>query len=255
MQNFREYLVSEMREAGLNDDQVISALDKIVNHEKLGSKLNSIVKTATEDYNAQVGRVQSLQERNNYLENVWYPEANATASRYKSEYDKAMAELNNIRAGAVAPNFDPSAYMTKADMESMLANVGQRLGTVVKDVGRIASRHAVVYKEELDTDALDQLAVKMAQERGLAPGSIPIADVYEKFVEPRRKAAEEDGRKKWEAETRAQLERDIRSQYNVPAAANPVEQSQMFRPTPEDQRPKDMDMDLLAHWNGVAQGA
>jgi len=128
------------------------------------------------------------------------------------------------------------------------------LGSVVKDVSRLASRHAVNYKEELDTEALDQLAVKMAQERGLPAGSVPIVDVYEKFIEPRKKAQEEEGRKNWEKETRAQIERDLRSQNNLPANPVPVEQSQMFRPTPTDQIPKDMDMELLNTWNGAGSG-
>lgn len=252
--NFKDFLVAEMKEAGMNDDQVIAALDKIAANDKIGTKLNGILKTATEDYNAQVGRVQTLTQRNEYLEKDWYPKADASYKQLQSEYQKVLGELQQAQATGVAPNFDPTQYMTKADWEKGVQSIGQRLGSVVKDVSRLASRHAVNYKEELDTEALDQLAVKMAQERGLPPGGVPIVDVYEKFIEPRKKAAEEEGRKNWEKETRAQLERDIRSQNNLPVAAAPVEQSQMFRPTPSEQIPKDMDMELLNAWNGAGSG-
>ena len=53
---------------------------------------------------------------------------------------------------------------------------------------------------------------------------------------------------------RAQIERDIRSQNNLPTTPVPQEQSQMFRPTPTDQVPKDMDAELMATWNSAAGG-
>src|SRR5690348_7681408 len=159
--NFKDFLVAEMKEAGMNDDQVIAALDKIAANDKIGSKLNNILKTATEDYNAQVGRVQTLTQRNEYLEKDWYPKADASYKQLQTEYQKVIGELERARATGVAPDFDPTQYMTKADWEKGVQSIGQRLGSVVKDVSRLASRHAVNYKEELDTEALDQLAVKM----------------------------------------------------------------------------------------------
>lgn len=250
--NFKDFLVAEMKEAGMNDDQVVAALDKIAANDKLSGKLNTILKTATEDYNAQVGRVNTLQQRNDYLEKDWYPKADASYKQLQTEYSKVLGELEKTRTTGLPPEFDPTKYLTKEDLEQRISNIGQNFGGLLKDMGRIASRHAVNYKEELDTQALDELAVKMARERGMIPGSIPIADVYEKFVEPRKAQAEQEARKKWEAETRAQIERDVRSAANLPATPVPVEQSQMFRPTPQDQIPKDMDMDLLEHWNGAA---
>ena len=249
--NFKDFVVAAMQEAGMSDDAVVAALDKIAGNDKLGTKLNGILKTAIEDYNAQVGRVQTLTQRNDYLEKDWYPKADASYKQLQTEYQKVLGELQQAQATGVAPNFDPTQYMTKADWEKGVQSIGQRLGSVVKDVSRLASRHVVRFKEELDTEALDQLAVKMAQERGLPPGSVPIVDVYEKFIEPRNKAQEEESRKNWEKETRAQIERDLRSQNNLPTNPVPVEQSQMFRPTPADSIPKDLDMELLSTWNSA----
>lgn len=253
--NFKDYLEAELKDAGMNDEQVIAAIGKIAANEKLGAKLNGILKTATEDYNAQVGRVNTLTERNNYLEKDWYPKADAEYKNLNKKYNEALVELQKAQSGGLPPEFDPSKYMTKDDMQVMARNMGQNLAGVVKDVGRLASRHAVTYKEELDMGALDELAVKMAQDRGMTPGSIPITDVYDKYIEPRKKEQEVEARKNWEKETRAQIERDLRSQNNLPANPVPQEQSQMFRPTPADQQPKDQDMDLLAHWQGAGTGA
>lgn len=249
--NFKDFVVAAMQEAGMSDDAVVAALDKIASNDKLGTKLNGILKTATEDYNAQVGRVQTLTQRNDYLEKDWYPKADASYKQLQTEYQKVLGELQQAQATGVAPNFDPTQYVTKADIEAIRKQMGNNLGNVVKDVGRLASRHAVLYKEELDTDALDELAVKMAQERGLAPGQVPIKDVYEKFIEPRKKAAEEEGRKNWEKEKTAEIERNIRSSMNMPTNPVPQEQSQMFRPTPTESIPKDLDMELLNTWNSA----
>lgn len=253
--NFKDYLVAEMRDAGMSDDQVIAAIDKIAANEKVSGKLNAILKTATEDYSAQVGRVKALSDRNDYLEKDWYPKADGEYKRLQTEYNKVLGQLQTAQASGVPPEFDPSQYMTKDDWNANVQQLGTRLGSVVKDIGRIASRHAVNYQEELDTQALDELAVKMAKERGLPAGAIPITDAYEEFIKPRKAAAEEEGRKKWEKETRAQIERDVRSSNNLPATPTPQEQSQMFRPTPKDDIPKDLDQDLLAHWNSAATRA
>lgn len=252
--NFKDFLEAEMKDAGMSDDQVTAAIAKIAANEKISNKLNGILKTATEDYNAQVGRVNTLTMRNDYLEKDWYPKADASYKTLQAEYQKVLGELQQAQATGVASNFDPTQYMTKADWEKGVQSIGQRLGSVVKDVSRLASRHAVNYKEELDTEALDQLAVKMANERGLAPGAVPITDVYEKFIEPRKQAAEIEARKNWEKEKTAEIERNVRSGMNMPANPVPVEQSQMFRPTPTDKIPQDMDAALLETWNNASGG-
>jgi hypothetical protein len=252
--NFKDFVVAAMQEAGMNDDQVIAALDKIAGNDKIGSKLNGILKTATEDYNAQVGRVNTLTQRNEYLEKDWYPKADASYKQLQTEYQKVLGELQQAQATGVAPNFDPTAYMTKADYEKGLQILAQRWGSTLIDAVTIASDHTATFKEKLDMKAIDDLAVRMAQERGLTPGAVPIRDVYEKYIEPRKKAAEEEGRKNWEKETRAQIERDLRSQNNLPTNPVPVEQSQMFSPTPTDKIPKDMDMELLNTWNNAGNG-
>lgn len=253
--NFKEFLVTELREAGMNDDQVVAALDKIAANEKLSGKLNGIVKTATEDYTAQVGRVKSLQDRNEYLEKDWYPKADAEYKRLNTEYQKVLGELQTAQASGVSPNFDPSRYMTKDDFDAMAQQMGNRFGTVVKDVSRLASRHAATYREELDTQALDEVATQMAKTRGLSPGSIALTDAYEEMIKPRKQKADEEARANWEKETRAQIERDVRSKNNLPTQPAAVEQSQMFRPTPKDQIPADMNAELVAAWNSAAPGA
>lgn len=251
--NFKDFLVAEMRDAGMGDDQVVAAIDKIAANDKISGKLNGILKTATEDYNAQVGRVNTLTQDNKYLREQWYPEAKTNYDRMQTEYNAALAELQQLRNGGAPPAFDASKYLTKDDLERNTEATARRFAGLLKDATNIASRHSLNYKEALNMQELDELAVRMAQERGLPAGAVPLTDAYDKYIEPRKKAADDESRKNWEKETRAQIERDLRSQNNLPANPAPVEQSQMFRPTPKENIPQDLESELLATWNGAVK--
>src|SRR5262245_21067992 len=138
--NFTEYMTASLSEAGLSDDQVTSALEKMAKHEKLGSKLNALVKTATEDYQAQVGRVRAYQE--------WYPKAEAEYQRMQNEYARAVSELEALRNGNQQPQFDASRYVTREDIQAMEMERGRRYASVIKDTAEIAADHVTRFREK-----------------------------------------------------------------------------------------------------------
>src|SRR5215203_1604913 len=113
MQTFQELMTAELAAAGLSDAQVTEALTKIYSNDKLGPKLNALVKTATEDYQAQVGRVKQYQD--------WYPKAQAEYDRMATEYTKAVTELQALQNGNGnnQPQFDASKYVSKEDLLAM----------------------------------------------------------------------------------------------------------------------------------------
>lgn len=237
MQTFQELMVAELAGAGLNDAEVTTALSKIYNNEKLGSRLNALVKTATEDYQAQVGRVKQYQD--------WYPKAQAEYDRMATEYNKAIAELTALRGtgtGTEPPPFDASKYLTKDDLVQFNRDMGTRYAGVIKDSNRITARHVTRFKEEPDFEAID----KIAQEQG-----IPLNLAYDKWVEPRVKEEEKQARVNWEKQTREEIERDVRSRHNLPIEQVPQEQSPLFRKAGKDDAPKDMDAELLNTWHSV----
>lgn len=245
-QNFNDYLVSAMQEAGLSDDQVTAAFTKLANHEKIGPKLNGILKTATEDYQAQVGRVQALQTENTKLTKEWYPQVVQAHQNLQSEYDKAMAEIQRLQGGGTPQGFDASKYMTKDDVARVEQGMATRFASAIKETGRLASRHAVQFKEELDFDAVD----KIAQEKNL-----PIAAAYDEYIKPRQAAAEVEARKKWEQDKTAEIERDLRSRMNLPTDPTPPATSHLFSKPPADSLPKDVDADLLSTWHSAGKNA
>lgn len=237
MQTFQELMTSELASAGLSDAQVTEALTKIYANEKLGPKLNALVKTATEDYQAQLGRVKQYQD--------WYPKAQAEYDRMATEYNKAVAELTSLKGGGGdgnAPAFDPTKYVSKDDLMKFNAEMGQRYAGVIKDSNRITAKHVTRFKEEPDFEAID----KIAQENG-----IPLNMAYEKWVEPRVKEQEKQANEDWKKQQREEIERDVRSRHNLPIEHTPAEQSPLFRKSSKDDLPKDMDAELLATWHSV----
>jgi hypothetical protein len=236
MQTFQELMTSALAEAGLNDDQVTTALTKIYSHDKLSPKLNALVKTATEDYNAQVGRVKQYQD--------WYPKAQAEYDRMAGEYNKAMEELNAFRSGHAAPNFDPTNYISREELARMLlqerAGAGERFASVIKDTASITARHVARFKEEPDINAIDKIAMEQ---------NLPLAAAYDKYIEPRVKEQEKAANEQWKKDQREEIERDLRSRYQLPAEQVPAEQSPLLRKTAEP--PKDMDAELMAAWRSV----
>ncbi len=237
MQTFQELMVSELASAGLSDAQVTEALNKIYANEKLGPKLNALVKTATEDYQAQLGRVKQYQD--------WYPKAQAEYDRMATEYNKAVAELTALRGngnnGNEPPPFDASKYLTKDDLMKFNQEMGTRYAGVIKDSNRITARHVTRFKEEPDFEAID----KIATEQG-----IPLNMAYEKWVEPRVKEEEKQAKAQWEKQTREEIERDVRSRHNLPVEHVQADQSPLFRKG-EKEAPKDMDQELLAAWHST----
>jgi hypothetical protein len=236
--NFLEYMTASLSEAGLSDDQVTAAITKMANNEKLGSKLNALVKTATEDYQAQVGRVRAYQE--------WYPKAEGEYNRMQAEYLKAVQELEAYRNGNQnQPTFDASKYVTREDLNAFDQDRARRYAGVLKDTSEMAVDYYARFREKPDLNKIDEIATRE---------NLPLRVAYEKYIEPRVKEAEKEARVKWEKDKAEEIERDIRSRLKVPVDSQPAEQSPLFRKS-DERPPADMDTELLNTWRSVPQKA
>lgn len=232
MPSFIDYMTAELAAAGLSDEQVTTALTKLAANEKLGPKLNQLVKTATEDYNAQVGRVKQYQD--------WYPKAQAEYDRMAAEYTRVAAELQALQAGGAPANFDPSNYVSRQDLAQFNKDMGMRYAGVIKDSNTITAKHVTRFKEEPDFQAID----KIATEQG-----IPLTAAYDKWVEPRVKEQEKLDNEKWKKDQREEIERDLRSRYQLPTEQVAPEQAPMYRKGEEP--PKNIDSELMEAWRSV----
>lgn len=242
MQNFQEFMTQALAEAGLTDEQVTSALGKLYSNEKLSPKLNALVKTATEDYNAQLGRVKAAEDKVAQY-NRWYEEAKTSVASKQKEYEDALAMLtntNNVSNGNAA--FDESKYLPKADILKLMEERDARWGAVIKDGLAVATRHAVEFKEPLDVEALG----KLAQEKGIG-----ISEAYEQMVRPRLEKMQQE---KHAAELKAAKEegyKDALSRHKLPVDPTPAETAPIFTRVAKDQVPGDILGELQAAWNSV----
>ena len=245
MQSFQELMTQALTEAGYSDDQVTAALTKIYTHEKLGPKLNALVKTATEDYQAQVGRVKQYQD--------WYPKAQAEYDRMATEYTRVNKEIEQLRAlvngggngdgnGVLPPGFDPSVYMTKQDFMAAMQDSARRYADVIKTSNSIATEHAIRFRESPDMEAIDKIAMEQ---------HLPLRAAYEQYIKPRVEQEEKTKRQEWEKSTRDEIERDLRSRYKLPVETAAPDQGPMFSKLKPEDAPKDVDADLLNAWRSV----
>lgn len=237
MQSFQAYMTEALAEAGLTDNEVTSALTKLYANEKLSSKLNAVVKTATEDYQAQVGRVSALDAKDKTRDR----EMQDYYQRVNAEHARVVKELNDLKAGGV-PTFDETKYVSKEDLRASITEMGGRFASVLKDATSITAAHVARFGEAPDLEAIEEIATKQ---------NLPIRAAYDKYIEPRMKEKEVADRKKWEADTRAEMERDIRSQHKLPIDTRPPETAPIYSRTKAADAPKDMDAELMDAWRGV----
>ncbi len=238
-----EYFAQMCREAGL-DETTTSGLAAIANNEKLSPKLNSLVKRATEDFDAQTGRVKAAEERVQKW-NEWGTEAQRAVDQANAQYQAAQAELQRLAAGGDPAGFDASKYLTKEDLVKFNQEMGQRYAGVIKDATRIASRHVAKFGEEPDMDAIEALAAKEG---------LPLMAAYGKWIEPRVEVQRKESFEKEKKEYADQQVRDALSRHQLPVDSAPVSQSIMFKEAAANAPARSTDEELLATWNGAAAG-
>lgn len=171
-----------------------SALDKA---RDLETKLN------------EAAKYQQWYEKNYAVANAAVTEA----ARYRERYGALDETPNPVPAnnGASVP-----AGMTKAEIEQLLTDRDNRWASITKTGLRLASRHAAEYKEALDIDAIEKIAIEK---------SIPLDIAYEEFVRPRVQEAE---KKRTDEEIKRRVDEGIaaeRSRMGSHGAFIPAQQS------------------------------
>jgi hypothetical protein len=248
VQNFKEYLEKELQDAGLSDPAITAALEKLATHDKLSPRLNALVKTATEDYQAQVGRVnaaRAAQERLEYLEKEWWPDyskqVNAQAEELATLRSRGSTGLPSLPAG-----FDPSKVVTKEDLAAALREQAGNYARVIKDTGRLASRHAAEFGEALDVDGLDKLATER---------KVSLPEAYEALVGPRLEERRKLKAQEDEKKLRDEITRDVMTRFNLPATAVEPDVAPMYARPPADGVGKgSSEAELLATWTQAGAG-
>jgi hypothetical protein len=245
-------------EAGLSAEET-SAFIKAAENPKLASRVETTVKTAEEDYQAQLGRVKTLDaELNDYK--VWAngngtlrdgrkidKGAVAAYQELQQQYQEAVGKLQKIEQGVIDPQFDASKYVTREDIQKQLSDRDARYAGVIKQMGRLASKHAVDFKEALDVDALEKLAIET---------NLPLDVAYEKLIQPRMEEARKTAA---EADKKAYAEqavKDALSRHSLPTDPTPQATAPIFiqRDRAAEKatgKPANLDAELMQTWSGA----
>lgn len=240
----KQYFEEMCREAGLTPEETQSAL-AFVSNDKLTSRLDSLVRTGTEDYQAQLGRVRAADQKLQEYAN-WYGTASA-------EYSKMADELARLKAGVGQPNgipdinnLDLSRYTTKEDIAKIVQDQGARFATVIKQATGITADHVARFHEKPDLEAIDRIA----QER-----NVPLDTAYEIYIRPRvdEQAKLDLDRKIKDA--RDEAVRDYASRHRLPVDPVPAENSYINPRGPRPDAPKDIDAELLDTWRNAGKAA
>jgi hypothetical protein len=238
----KAYFEEMCREAGLSPEETTAAL-AFASNDKLTGRLDSLVKTGTEDYQAQIGRVRAAEAKLAEY-GQWYGTAN-------QQYQQMADEVAALRSGRVpmynnGNGTDPALtntaqYLTKADLDRVVQEQGSRFATVLKTATSIAADHVARFGEKPDMEAIDTIAREQ---------NLPLNLAYEAYIKPRVEAKATADMDKRIKDAREEAVRDYASKHRLPVDPVPAENSYINVNSSRPEAPKDIDAELLSAWRG-----
>ncbi len=210
--NAREYAEQLAQSAGLSQEEKDNFL-KVVANEKLAKSLEEGVMLRS-DYSRQSDQLKKTEKTtSDYYQSL---------VQWKAGEEARLAALTDGGSGQVVNG----EYLTKKDLDALkkeyqdaFMRSEQSQIALLKDGMRLASQHAVEFKEPLDTDALAKIAVEK---------NISLRAAYDDMVSPRRtetQAAQLAAQRKADREEGA---RDFASKHKIPVDTAAREHHVMF---------------------------
>lgn len=220
----KEYLEQLAQSAGLSQEEKDNLL-KVAGNEKFSKGLEDGVMMRS-DYSRNMDALQAEKKKtlDYYTDLVKTTDANqktlnqyaAAVQAYEAQYGP-LEGAGGTRRETVQPV--QGDFISKKDLDERLNQLNANYITVVKAMGRVASQHAVEFKEPLDVDALEKLAVER---------NLPIQQAYDEWVKPRRdKLTQEQFDAKLEA-ARKEGAREFASTHKIPVDTQPREYHVIF---------------------------
>jgi hypothetical protein len=249
----KEYFEQLCKEAGYSEADT-TTLVALASNEKVSPKIQAVLKTAQDDYNAQVGRVRALDEEvakqkaasgdiqgryHSWWTDTLIPELRKRGFEVTDKGEVSFTPKNGNGAG---DGMDPdmSKFMTREDFVKASQEQSSRFGVAMQDGLAIATSHVMKFKEPLDTRALDKFC------EGKQFPSLEAA--YNEYVRPR---VEEQQKTQLEAQLKQAREegaKDALSRHNLPVAPAPEHSAPIF--TREKAVPIEaLDQELLKTWH------
>ncbi len=208
MASAKEYAQQLAQAAGLDADAT-SAFLKVVENEKVAKGLEEGFMLRS-DYSRAQDAVKAEKDRTS----AYYQQL----VTWKAEQEAALAGAGNGNGSGAVVNGE---YISKAELAEMMKKNTEAMQqqersfiTIAKVMGKLASRHATEFKEELDTDALEKIAIEK---------QLPLQQAYEALVGPRREEAQAKSFAEKLKQAKEEGAREFASTHHVPIDSAPRE--------------------------------
>lgn len=197
----KQYIEQLAQSAGLSDEERAGIL-KVASNDKFSTALGADI-MRQQDYSRNMDAVAAEKKK--------------TGDYYQQLLAwKAEQDAQPIRTEPVV-----GEYMTKAEMaeqvrkfEATQKQQEQSFITIAKVMGRLSSQHAVEFKEALDVDALEKIAIDK---------QLPLPQAYELLVSPRRTELAEKSFAERLAQAKEEGKREFASTHQIPIDSTPRE--------------------------------
>lgn len=220
--NAKEYIEQLAQSAGLSEEEKANVLKVATSNEKFAKGLEESVLMRS-DYSRSMDALKADRTKweKFYQDNlVW-----------KAQEEQRLAELQAAQNGQppqqqVVQQVQPDLTAIEKKWEEKLAQRdGQMIG-LLKVGMSLASQHAVEFKERLDVDALEKIAMDK---------KVSLQQAYDEYVAPRRAQQTEAQFKAKLEEARAEGAREFASKHKIPVDTQPREYHVMFDRDPKKQ--------------------
>ena len=214
----KQYIEQLAQAAGLSDEEKADIL-KVTSNEKFAKALGDDV-LRQQDYSRNMDALKADQTKT-----ATYYQSLVT---WKAEHDQILAAA--LAANGQQPQTvqqvqpDLTAYEKKWE-EKLAQRDGQMIG-LLKTGMSLASRHAVEFKEALDVDAIEKIAVDK---------KLSLQQAYDDYVAPRRLVTSDELRKTEIAKAREEGAREFASKHKIPVDTQPREHHVIFDRDPKKQ--------------------
>lgn len=207
----KQYLEELYKAAGVSDDNVKQAVSAFFGNEAVSKRLNDDV-LRQQDYSRNMDSLKADKQKTaDYYQQLVTWKATAEAELEAERAGNGNGNGNGHREVIQPVQTD---FIAKKDMEAELKRREALTISLMKDVGYLASAHATEFKEPLDMDALEKIAIDK---------NLPVRQAYAEMVRERRSAIDTEKRKAEIEAAKAEGAREFASKHKIPVDTRPRE--------------------------------
>lgn len=205
--NTKEYIEQLAQTTGLAPEVKDSLLKAVNENEKFAKAWGDDVLRQS-DYSRNMDALKA--DRTKWEK--FYSDLQVWQAKEEQRYAQAHAVLQN--GEPPEPVMKPGDYITPQQLKDEMAQRERTTISLLKDMGRIASAHAVEFKETLDTDALEKIAVEK---------NLTLTGAYNEMVRERRDVSQKEKFTNQLQQARDEGARDALAKHKLPVDTQPRE--------------------------------